>query len=86
MKRACTLLLVLMAACSGKYVHIDCSDGRSLYAKSAEAEKVDSEGYIHVKNVLTGNVVKIKRANCIIRAASNGEVTRARGNAFVYGE
>lgn len=87
MKRASALLLVLLAACaSDKYVHIDASDGRSLYAKRVEADKVDSEGYIHVTNVLTGKTVAIKRANCVIRSASKGEVTRARGNTFVYGE
>ncbi|HEX5135631.1 MAG TPA: hypothetical protein VFY93_01540 [Planctomycetota bacterium] len=84
MKRACIPLLVLLAACSGKYVRIDASDGRSLYAKKADADKVDPEGYIHVTNAVTGKPAAIKRSDCVIRSASNAEVTRARGNSFVY--
>jgi len=80
------LLLPLVAACaSDKYVHIEMLNGsRSLYAKRAEAERVDSQGMIDVENVLTGKRVTIKRSDCIIRSASRGEVTRARGNNFVY--
>ena len=84
MKRL-SLCFVLAAACSSdKYVHIEMNDGRSLYARRAEAEKVDADGMIEVENVITKKRVTLKRANCVIRSASGSEVTRAKGNYFVY--
>jgi hypothetical protein len=77
--------LLLFAACSSdKYVHIKTSDGRSLYAEREEAERVDKSGMIDVLNVLTKKRVTLKRADCVIRSATKGEVTRARGNYYVY--
>ena len=81
------LILPFVAACSSdKYVHVETLNGRSFYAKRAETEKVDVNGMINVENVLTGKRVSVKRSDCVIRSASRGEVTRARGNSFVYGQ
>ncbi|MCK6461906.1 MAG: hypothetical protein L6Q95_18655 [Planctomycetes bacterium] len=85
MRRTCALLLVLAAACaSDKYVHIEAGSGQSLYAKREEAERVDANGMIHVKNVVTGKTVSLKRDDCAIRSASKGEVNHARGQDFLY--
>jgi hypothetical protein len=85
MKRTCALLLVVAAACaSDKYVHIEAGNGRSLYARREEAEKVDAGGMIHVKDAVTGKTVSLKRADCAIRSASKGEVNHARGQDFLY--
>ena len=79
------LPFLLLAACSSdKYVHIATDDGRELYAKRTEAEHVDEKGMIDVENVITKKRVALKRANCVIRNASSGEVTRAKGNYYVY--
>jgi len=84
MKRRC-LPLVLLAGCSSdKYVHVETDTGRSFYAERAEVERVDAQGMIDVENVLTGKRVRLKRADCLIRSASRGEVTRAKGNYVVY--
>lgn len=85
MRRAFALL-ALLAACgsSDKYVRVDVSDGRAFYARRAETEKVDSYGMIEFENVLTGKRVSVKFADCVIRSASRGEVTRARSNSFLY--
>ncbi len=84
MKRLCILLTILAGCSSDKYVYVETSDGRSLYAKRTEAERIDSDGMIDVENVLSGKRMKLKRADCIIRSASRGEVTRAKGNYYVY--
>jgi hypothetical protein len=84
MKRASALVLLLAACASDKYVHVQAGDGRSLYARREEVEKVDAKGMIDVENVLTGKRVSLRRADCVIRGASRSEVTRARGNHFVY--
>ncbi len=84
MKRL-SILLVLLAGCSSdKYVHVEANNGRSFYAKRAEVEHVDADGRITVENVLTGKRVTLKRADCVVRSASRGEVTRAKGNYVVY--
>ena len=84
MKRL-SILLALAAACaSDKYVHVEMSDGRSFYAERDEADRVDKDGRINVTNVLTGKRLSVKRADCVIRSASGSEVTRAKGNFFVY--
>jgi hypothetical protein len=80
-----SVLAVLLAGCSSdKYVHIQTSDGRSFYAKRAEADRVDAEGMIDVENVLTKKRVTLKLSDCVIRSASRGEVTRAKGYYIVY--
>lgn len=84
MKRLCFLLVLAAACASDKYVHVEMSDGRSFYAERAEAERVRKDGMIDVKNVLTGKRLVVKRADCVIRSASRSEVTRAKGNYFVY--
>ncbi len=84
MKRLCILVAILAGCSSDKYVHVEASDGRSLYAKRAEAEHVDKDGMIDVENVLSGKRVRLKRADCVIRSASRAEVTRAKGNYYVY--
>lgn len=85
MKRTCALLLALAAACaSDKYVHIEASSGRSLYAKREEAEKVDADGMIHVKDAVTGKTVSLRRDDCAIRSATKGEVNHARSQDFLY--
>jgi len=85
MKRACAFLFVVAAACaSDKYVHIEAGNGQSLYARREEAERVDAEGMIHVKNAVTGKPVTLKRSDCAIRSASKGEVNHARGQDFLY--
>lgn len=79
------VLLALFAGCSSdKYVHVEATNGRSFYAKRVEVDHVDSEGMIDVENVLTGKRVTLKRADCVVRSASRGEVTRAKGNYIVY--
>jgi hypothetical protein len=65
-------------------VHIEASNGTSLYAEREEAEQVDAQGMIHVENAVTGKQVSLKRADCVIRSASRGEVNRARGQSFLY--
>jgi len=67
-----------------KYVQIQTSYGRSIYARRSETEKVDASGNITVEDVVTGKRVTLKRDDCAIRAASRSEVTRAKGNRFVY--
>jgi hypothetical protein len=85
MKRTCALLLVLAAACSSdKYVHIEAGNGRSLYARREEADKVDAKGMINVEDAVTGKTVTLKRADCVIRSASKGEVNHARGQDYLY--
>jgi len=84
MMRLCALLILLAGCASDKYVQITTDDGRSFYAKRAEAEHVDADGMIDVQNVLTGKRMKVKRDDCIMRSASRGEVTRAKGNYYVY--
>ena len=84
MKRCLPLVLCVAACASDKYVHIEASNGTSLYAKREEAERVDAEGRIHVKNAVTGKPVTLKRADCVIRSASKGEVNHARGQDFLY--
>lgn len=75
----------LLAACSSdKYVHVETNNGRSFYAKRAEVEHVDAQGMIDVENLLTRKRVTLKRADCVVRDATGAEVTRARGNYFVY--
>jgi len=84
------LLLLALAGCrstggeDSKYVQIQTSYGRSVYARRSEAEKVDANGNISVEDVVTGKRVTLKRDNCAIRSASRSEVTRAKGNHFVY--
>jgi hypothetical protein len=79
------LPILLLAACSSdKYVHIATDDGRELYARRTEAERVDENGMIDVENVITKKRVSLKRANCVIRNAKGSEVTRAKGNFYVY--
>jgi hypothetical protein len=86
MKRTCVLLLLVAAACaSDKYVHIEASNGASIYAKREDAERVDGNGMIHVKNAVTGKPVTLKRSDCVIRSASKGEVNHARSQDFLYG-
>lgn len=84
MKRPCVLLALLAACSSDKYVHVEANNGKSFYAKREEVERVDAEGKITVENVLTGKRVTLKRADCVVRNASRGEVTRAKGNYVVY--
>jgi hypothetical protein len=60
------------------------SDGRSFYAERTETDRVDKNGMMSVTNVLTGKRLAVKRADCVIRSASRSEVTRAKGNYFVY--
>lgn len=83
MRRLCVLLPLLAACSSDKYVHIE-ANGRSFYAKRAETEHVDALGMIDVENVLTRKRVTLKLSDCLIRSASRGEVTRAKGNYVVY--
>lgn len=84
MRRLCLLLPLLVACSSDKYVHITATDGRSFYAKREDTEKADKYGMINVENVLTGKRVMLRLSDCMIRSASRAEVTRARGNNFVY--
>ena len=84
MKRPCILLALLAACSSDKYVHVEASNGRSLYARREEVDRVDAEGKITVENVLTGKRVTLKRSDCVVRSASRSEVTRAKGNYVVY--
>jgi len=94
MHRYLTCLLVLALAVTGckssgsgddsKYVQIQTTYGRSLYARRSEAEAVDANGKITVEDAVTGKRVTLKRADCAIRGVSRAEVTRARGNRFLY--
>jgi hypothetical protein len=84
MRRGCILLVIAAACASDKYVHIEASNGRSLYAKREEAERVDAAGMIHVRDAVTGKTFSLKRADCAIRSASRGEVNHARGQDFLY--
>jgi hypothetical protein len=84
MRYVAVLCLVLAACSSDKYVQVSTSDGRQFYARKADVERVDSRGMIDVENVLTGKRVSVRRDDCIVREASSSEVTRAKGNRFVY--
>jgi hypothetical protein len=78
------LLAAVVAGCGSSYVQIERSNGKPIYARSDEAERVDAQGMIEVENVLTGKRVRLKRSDCIIREASRSEVSRARGQHFLY--